>query len=109
MDGTLSVCHVSPLTYLRTSRGCWPGRQRGGASCEVDGFHVYATASEKHHEYLKGLGASRVFDYKSEGGVESIVTAAKEDGVTVQKGFDAAGQLQSCLDILKEFKGGGDG
>lgn len=47
-----------------------------------------------------------MFDYKSEGGVESIVMAAKEDGVTVQTGFDAAGQLQSCLDILKEFKGG---
>lgn len=51
------------------------------------GFHVFATASEKHHEYPKGLGASRVFDYKSEGVVDSIVMAAKEDGVTVQTGL----------------------
>lgn len=68
------------------------------------GFRVYVTASEKHHDYLKGLGASRCFDYKSEGVVEKIVKAAKEDGVSIQIGFDAViGALQSCLDILKAF------
>jgi NADPH:quinone reductase-like Zn-dependent oxidoreductase len=71
------------------------------------GFSVYATASEKHHEYLKGLGASRVFDYKSEHVVESIVNAAKEDGLTVQIAYDAAGQLKQCLEILKALKGEG--
>ena len=32
---------------------------------KLTGFTVYATASVKHHEYLKSLGASKVFDYKS--------------------------------------------
>jgi len=90
----------------------WGGASSiGSAAIQVAklmGFHVYATASEKHHEYLKGLGASKVFDYKGEHVVESIVKAAKEDEVTIQMGFNAAaGSLQSCLDILKESKGEG--
>jgi NADPH:quinone reductase-like Zn-dependent oxidoreductase len=48
----------------------WGGANSvGSAAVQVAkciGFRVYVTASEKHHEYLKGLGASRVFDYKSE-------------------------------------------
>jgi NADPH:quinone reductase-like Zn-dependent oxidoreductase len=87
----------------------WGGASSiGSAAVQVAksmGFIVYTTASKKHHEYLKGLGASKVFDYKGEYVVESIVKAAEEDGVTVQMGFDAVGQLQSCLDILKELKG----
>lgn len=71
------------------------------------GFNIYVTASEKHHEYLKGLGASKVFDYKSEDVVQNIVKAAKADGVTVQVGFDAIGQVESCAEILKELKGDG--
>jgi NADPH:quinone reductase-like Zn-dependent oxidoreductase len=36
-------------------------------------FSVYATASEKHHAYIKSLGASRVLGYRGEGVVGSIV------------------------------------
>ncbi len=43
------------------------------------GFRVYVTASEKHHEYLKGLGATRAFDCKNENVVGNLVKAAKED------------------------------
>ena len=89
----------------------WGGASSiGSAAVQVAksmGFNVYVTASEKHHEYLKGLGASKVFDYKNENVVEDIVKAAKADGVTVQAGFDAVGQVKSCLDILKELKGEG--
>lgn len=56
---------------------------------------------------LLGLGAIEVFDYKSEGVVESVVKAAKKDVVSVQIGYDAAGQVGSCLEILKELKGEG--
>ena len=69
------------------------------------GYVVYATASEKHHEYLKGLGASKLFDYKGEDVVGSIVEAAKADGVTVSAGYDTAGQAESCAEILKQLKG----
>lgn len=71
------------------------------------GFSVYVTASEKHHDYLMGLGATKVFDYRGEDVVDSVVKAAKEDGVMLQTGFDAVGQLESCLEILKEFQGEG--
>lgn len=69
------------------------------------GFRIYATASEKHHAYIKSLGASRMFDYKSPNVEESIVKAAKEDGVTVQVGYDAVGAQKSCMEILKQLKG----
>ena len=89
----------------------WGGASSIGSAAvqiaKLMGFIVYVTASEKHHEYLKSLGAARTFDYKGENVVENIVKAAKEDGVTIQNGFDAVGQLRSCLDILKEFKGEG--
>lgn len=89
----------------------WGGASSiGSAAVQIAktmGFTVYVTASEKNHEYLKGLGASGVFDYKSEDVVEKIVKAAKADGVTIQAGFDATGQVRSCLDVLKEFKGDG--
>ena len=89
----------------------WGGASSiGSAAVQVAksmGFIVYTTASEKHHQYLKSLGASKAFDYHDEHVVEEIVKAAKEDGVTVSMGFDAAGQLQSCLEILKELKGEG--
>jgi NADPH:quinone reductase-like Zn-dependent oxidoreductase len=89
----------------------WGGASSiGSAAVQVAklmGFRVYSTASEKHHAYIKSLGASRMFDYKGEDVVGSIVKAAKEDGVTVQMGFDAVGALKSCLEILKELKGDG--
>ena len=71
------------------------------------GFTVYATASKKHHEYLKSLGASKLFDYKNKDVAESIVQAAKSDGITVQVAFDAVGQAKDCIEILKELKGEG--
>lgn len=89
----------------------WGGASSVGSAAiqiaKTMGFHVYATASEKHHEYLKTLGASKVFDYKREDVVESIVKAAKADGVTIQTGLDAAIQLKSCFEVLKECKGPG--
>lgn len=89
----------------------WGGASSIGSAmvqvAKLMGFRVYATASEKHHEYLMRLGASKMFDYKSADVVASIVKAAKGDGVTVETGFDAVGQLKSCLETLGELKGEG--
>ncbi|KAI4859987.1 GroES-like protein [Hypoxylon rubiginosum] len=74
-------------------------------SAKLLGFTVYATASAKHHEYVKSLGATRVFDYKDPGVEKSIIEAAKGDGLAVKYGYDAVGALQSCLNILKALKG----
>ncbi|KAI0150120.1 GroES-like protein [Hypoxylon sp. NC0597] len=71
------------------------------------GFAVYGTASAKHHEYIKSLGASRVFDYRDGGVEEAIIQAAREDGLIFQFGYDAVGALQHCLDVLKVLKGSG--
>ncbi|KAF8588676.1 zinc-binding oxidoreductase-like protein CipB [Ramaria rubella] len=89
----------------------WGGASSVGSAvvqiAKLMGFRVYATASEKHHEYIKSLGASRMFDYKNEDVVESIVKTAKEDGVTIQMGYRAIGELESCMKVLKELKGEG--
>jgi hypothetical protein len=78
----------------------------GASSIGSTKLSIYTTASEKHHEYLKGLGASKVFDYRGEYVVESIAEAAKEDGVTVQMGFDAVDELKSCTESPEGIEGG---
>ena len=70
------------------------------------GFRIYATASERHHEYLKSLGASEMFDYRDEEVVGRNVEAMKRDGATVSVAFDPVGQTNQCLEI-KELKGAG--
>src|SRR5438270_7321710 len=74
----------------------WGGSSSIGSaaiqSAKLFGFIVYATASSKHHDYLKKLGAHKVFDYKDENVVQNIVNAAKEDGVTIREGYDSIGK-----------------
>ncbi|KAI9713207.1 MAG: hypothetical protein M1820_001192 [Bogoriella megaspora] len=76
----------------------------GVETAKLQGFTVYATASEKNHAYVKSLGADRVFDYKDPAVVQKIVKAAKEDGVILDVAYDCAGATQEIQDILKEFK-----
>ncbi|KAF5603226.1 zinc-binding alcohol dehydrogenase domain-containing protein [Fusarium pseudocircinatum] len=64
---------------------------------------VYATAGQTNHNYIRSLGADRVFDYKDPKVVESIVAAAKEDGLIIRHCFLATGNLSSCQAVLKEF------
>ncbi|KAK4497980.1 hypothetical protein PRZ48_010636 [Zasmidium cellare] len=66
---------------------------------------VYATAGAANQEYIKSLGADRVFDYKDPRLVESIISAAKEDGVVIQNCFLAMGDLAQCQAVLKAFAG----
>jgi D-arabinose 1-dehydrogenase-like Zn-dependent alcohol dehydrogenase len=87
----------------------WGGASSVGSaalqSAKSMGFTVYTTASPKHHSYMKELGASRVFDYKEDNIEQTIIEAAREDGLTFQMAYDAVGQLQSCLDIVSALKG----
>jgi hypothetical protein len=41
-----------------------------------------------------------VFDYRIANVVETIVKAAKEDGVKVQVGFDVIGHLKPCMEMV---------
>ncbi|KAK3984410.1 chaperonin 10-like protein [Cladorrhinum sp. PSN332] len=72
------------------------------------GYEVVATAGEKNWGYVKGkLGASEVWDYKSETAVEDIVRWFAEGGKTclgaVAVGDESVGK---CLDVLGEVRGG---
>ncbi|KAI8669964.1 PKS-ER domain-containing protein [Fusarium sp. Ph1] len=64
---------------------------------------VYATASTANHEYVRSLGADRVFDYKDPQVVDAIVSAAKEDGLVIRHCYLAMGQLAACQGVLKAF------
>ncbi|KAJ5759914.1 hypothetical protein N7520_007070 [Penicillium odoratum] len=64
------------------------------------GLTVYATAGVKNHEYIKGLGATKVFDYREEDVLGKIVDAAKEDGVVIRVGYHATGSQQLAVDVL---------
>jgi hypothetical protein len=77
-------------------------------TAKLMGFIVYTTASEKHHEYLKGLGASRTFDYKVEDVTVKIIKAVKEDDLSMTMAYEASGKaLGPVLDVMKEVKGEG--
>jgi NADPH:quinone reductase-like Zn-dependent oxidoreductase len=88
----------------------WGGSSSVGTfaiqSAKSLGFTVYATASSKHHQYLKKLGAHAVFDYKDSDVVSQIVNAVKKDGVNLQTAHCVVKEsLQPTLDVLKETKG----
>lgn len=83
-----------------SSMGCF-AVQEG----KLMGFAVYATASPKHHAYLKSLGAARVFDYTAEDVVSQIVDAAREDGLSIRVGFHATGSQQLSVDVMGQLRG----
>lgn len=66
---------------------------------------VYATAGAANQKYVESLGADRVFNYKEPQVVDSIVSAAKEDGLVIRHCFLATGQLAPCQAVLKAFLG----
>lgn len=86
----------------------WGGASGVGSAAlqvaKILGFTVYVTASEKHSAYLKSLGATHVFDYKDPEVVSNIVAAAKADGVEINWGHDAVGQLPLSTSVLSQTK-----
>ncbi|KAI8802930.1 zinc-binding oxidoreductase-like protein CipB [Cladochytrium replicatum] len=80
----------------------------GSATLQVAkslGYLVYATASSKHHGYLKQLGAHRVFDYNDRNVVSTIVDAVKSDGATIDVGYLATGKLTPCASVIEKVRG----
>ena len=74
------------------------------------GFHVYATASKRHHEYLASLGRGpgkiTLFDYSDKDVVAQIVCAGKADRVVVDKAILCSGSHTPCIRVLDGLKGG---
>lgn len=73
----------------------WGGASAVGSMAiqlaRLAGLTVYSTSSPAHHEYLKQLGATAVFDYRSPSVVDDIVAAAKSDGQPITYAIDAIG------------------
>ncbi|KAK1147830.1 hypothetical protein N8T08_000343 [Aspergillus melleus] len=61
--------------------------------------NILATASPQHHEHLKELGATRVFDYRSPGVVSSIAEALSPQPLRVFDSVDS--KFGSLLPISK--------
>lgn len=66
---------------------------------------VYATAGATNQEYVRSLGADRVFNYKEPQVVDAIVSAARKDGLVIRHCFLATGQLDLCQTVLKSLFG----
>ena len=88
----------------------WGGSSSVGCSviqlARAAGCDVITTASERNHKLCTVLGASEVFDYKSDGVVETIISALK--GKTVAGCFDAVGEtrtIEACAKILARSEG----
>ncbi|KAK9323711.1 polyketide synthase [Lipomyces orientalis] len=64
------------------------------------GYEVFTTASPKNHKYLKSLGASQVFDYRSPTVVADMVKAMKGKTAAgaLSIGQGAAEKLMAILD-----------
>ncbi|CAI7572813.1 unnamed protein product [Penicillium pancosmium] len=70
------------------------------------GLEVYATASPRNFEYLKKLGANRVFDYTSETAVAEIVAALGKSACTgIFQAAGAEASVKPCLDIADRADG----
>ncbi|OQE19438.1 hypothetical protein PENSTE_c015G00103 [Penicillium steckii] len=74
-------------------------------AAKLMGFKVYATASQQHHEYILGLGATRVFDYQNANVLDQIVSTARSDGVSIRIGYLATGDQQLAVNTLDALRG----
>lgn len=89
----------------------WGGASSVGSNgvqlARAAGYEVLATASEKNFDYVKGLGASQVFDYRRESVAEDLVEALKGKtlaGVLDCIGFEAA---KLSVEVVRRAAGKG--
>ncbi|KAL4951145.1 chaperonin 10-like protein [Aspergillus filifer] len=88
----------------------WGGSSSIGSlavqSAKSMGFAVYTTASPKHHDYLKELGADKVFDYRAEDVIVKIIEAVKIEDLKMNLAYGAVpDSLVPLQSILKEVRG----
>ncbi|KAF5603815.1 oxidoreductase [Fusarium subglutinans] len=85
----------------------WSGASAVGVSAvqiaHALGWTVYATASPKHHEWLKTLGATDAWDYRDPQVAQKIAAALKASGTKVRGVTDARAEgssFDSVVEIL---------
>jgi NADPH:quinone reductase-like Zn-dependent oxidoreductase len=71
---------------------------------DAGGAHVIAVASAANHDYLRGLGADEVIDYRSEDFVE-VVRAAHPDGIEAVADFVGGATQERSAEVLREGHG----
>lgn len=68
------------------------------------GYRVITTASPKNFDYVKRLGAEKVFDYRSSTIIPDIITAMKDS--ELEGAFAIGdGSLEACIDIVGTCRG----
>lgn len=77
---------------------------------KLSGMRVVTTASARHHDYLRRLGADAVFDYKSPSCGEDIRAWAESQGVKIRKAWDCIAldsSVEICAKALADDEEGG--
>jgi len=117
-SATVALFHCLKQALPKTSYACddprdpgllvWGGSSVVGAMtiqfARAIGLTVYTTASPAHHDYLKSLGASKVFDYRSTTVVSDILDAAQKAGKHIPFVLDAiseTGTFDPCVEVLE--------
>ncbi|KAL9562636.1 hypothetical protein ACKAV7_013200 [Fusarium commune] len=81
----------------------WSGASAVGVSAvqiaHALGWSVYATASPKHHEWLKTLGATDTWDYRDPQIAQKIAKALKSSGTKIQGAIDARAEGTSFASV----------
>jgi NADPH:quinone reductase-like Zn-dependent oxidoreductase len=77
----------------------WGGSTSVGCNAIQLAVAVFSTASPKNHEYLKTLGASQVFDYRSPTVAEDMIHALKGKSIVGALSI-GNGAAEKCMQIL---------
>lgn len=76
----------------------------------LSGLPVITTASPRHHDSLRALGASAVFDYSSPTAVTDLIAAAEKLGKPLDLAIDAISMpdtLPQVVEVLSKTPGSG--
>ena len=91
----------------------WGGASSTGSAAiqlaVASGVTVVTTASKKNWDFVKGLGASAICDYKDEDVIEQLVEAIKKTGDEYAGALDAIARDQvwrACAKVARVFGGG---
>ena len=86
----------------------WGGSTSVGSNAiqlaKAAGYEVFTTASSKNFEYVKRLGASQAFDYRSPTVIQDIILALKHKPLAGSFAIGNNG-AESCIAVLEKSKG----
>lgn len=104
----LGLPNVEPVSTGKTVL-VWGGASSVGVNtiqlAVAAGYEVVTTASPRNFDLVRSLGASAVFDYRSETVVEDLVAVLQgKELVGVYDTIHTGGALQNCLAVLDKLQ-----